>query len=484
MSYKNLSIEKSKKYKNLIIIFTIFASIIEILILINYKQDLYMIAYESIFIYFIFFITWFLHCKNKLNFYTIFLAFTYAFYFGQFLLLLLGIPFKTDRNIVSGLLPYDGILKTAILILIFMIILHLTVLLSTSNINKYSCTELKENNGNSKVIYKNYEFKKIALFMFYISIIPSFIDLIDNIKITFSSGYGAIFSSERYTLGGFDNILKFISLFTIPSFLMLFILYKNTKKLKIINLIFMVYIIMYFMSGSRLSGVLILTIILLIRHYWYKEFTNREFIKISIIAFVLIAIMSLISEIRNSIYISNDIGELIENSFKNIMYDNPIFIALEETGYTFLATATVITYCPIVVPFNKGASYLNSLLMLFPNLFWDVHPAAASNTDIVFRRFLTQYGGIGSSFIAEAYYNFGFLCILLAPLFGILIGILTKNIIKYSRQNNYSKFYLYIYVAQFTLFYVRSDTVSFWRNFVYYGVIPLCFLKLISLKNK
>ena len=156
----------------------------------------------------------------------------------------------------------------------------------------------------------------------------------------------------------------------------------------------------------------------------------------------------------------------------------------EEAGYTFLATSTIVTYSPSVIPFRYGYSYINSAAMIFPNLFWDVHPAALINTDIVFKGFLTQYGGIGSSFIAEAYWNFGYVSLFISFIFGILIGILSKKMAIYSMFKNSKMFYLTIYLAYISLFYIRSDTVSFWRNFIYYGVAPLLLIRLFSQMKK
>jgi len=461
------------------IILVLFISSLLLIITNLYNNTLYTIGIIAIVSYVMFFSSWFYHYKVRINYYTIFLMFTFVFYFGQFFLMIIGIPMESGRTILDGLLPTDMLIKTGKLIINIMIILHIGVLFSTLNINKYNILK----NSNTK-FYDNYAFKRIALLIFIISIIPNVLLLIENIKITFTYGYGAIFQSDYYTLGGFNNILRFISLLTIPSFLMLLISYRGSKKLKIFYIFITVYIIMYFLSGSRLNGVLLLSILLLIKHYWYKPIKGRELIKLIIGMVIILTILSTISEIRNVIYISSDVKQVLGETIKDIIIKNPIFLSLEEAGYTFLATATVITYAPSVVPYQYGMSYINSIFMLFPNLFWAVHPAAATNTDIVFKGFLTSYGGIGSSFIAESYWNFGYGSILMALIFGILIGIITKKIAKFSWQQNPKMFYLAIYVAQICLFYVRSDTISFWRNFVYYGIIPLLLSSLITNKSK
>lgn len=468
-----------KNIKIVNIILQLFSSLI-ILFLVNLiDHDFSTIAVTSLIAYATFFISWFIHNENKLNFYTLFLLFTLIFYFGQFILFFLGVPMESGRTIVDGLLPYDNIINTGKFIILFMVILHIGVLFSTMNINKYNVFMNKLDRGENFNNQTKY-FKLVAYLLFLISIIPSFIILIGNIRITLTAGYGAIFSSDLYQSGGFDSILRFIAQFTIPSFLMLIILLKGNKSIKILYLILGSYLLLYFVSGSRLSGVLVLSTILLIIHYWYRPINTKAAFKLGVMAFLILAILSSISEVRNSLYISNDSINLFTETFKNVIVSNPIFLAMEEGGYTFLATATVLTYSPSQVAHYYGMSYINSIAMLVPNLFWDVHPAAGINTDITFKHFLTNYGGIGSSFIAEAYWNFGKYALFLAVIFGILIGLLTNLMAKFSAQKNIVKFYLIIYIAQFTLFYVRSDTVNFWRNFIYFGVIPIVISYLLS----
>ncbi|MBU3197378.1 O-antigen polysaccharide polymerase Wzy family protein [Clostridium algidicarnis] len=479
MENPNLFSKDIKILKVLNLITTVFMGIIIIAFLNIYEQDLYSIGVISIVLYIIFFVSWFIQCKDIINFYSIFLLFTYLFYFGQFFLLLVGGNLDYGTTITSGILPYKILIKTGSFIISYMIVLHIGVLLSTFNISSYNNNRSNTKSDLNKSILNN-NFKKIGFLLFFISIIPSFIILIENIKIMATHGYGAIFQSVRYTSGGFNNILRFLSLFTIPSFLILLITCKGDKKLKFINLVIFVYLLLYFFSGSRLSGVLLLSTLLLIKNHWYIKISTKSIIKIIILTIVGMTALSLISAVRNSIYVSNDVQSLLKETYKQIIDNNPIFSAMKEAGFTFLATATVIAYCPSIIPYNNGMSYLNSLFMLIPNLFWDVHPAAKTNTDIVFKGFITEYGGIGSSFIAESYWNFGGLSIFIALIFGILIGSLTKKILKYSKEGNSIKFYLYIYIAQFSLFYVRSDTVSFWRNLIYFGITPIIMVILLS----
>lgn len=469
------------KTHNSIKIVLVFLASILILLLANFpKHNLYSIGVLAIISYIVYFTSWFFHYKIKLNFYTLFLSLTLAFYFGQFLLLVLGVPMDSGRTIIDNRLPLSDLINTGVFIINSMTILHIGVLISTYDINKYNSIFTK---GKERTFLKNKKlliFKKVALFILIISIVPSISILLENIYITMTQGYGAIFQSEHYTTGGFNNIRRFISLFTIPSFLMVLIAYKNDKKIKFIKLIFGLYLSLYFLSGSRMAGIMLILSILLIVHYWYKPINTRKALQYSIIALIILILLSTISNVRNALYLEDNSIQATFDAVKNTWHNNPVFAILEEAGFTFLATGTVLAYSPSVIPYQFGMSYINSILMLFPNVFWEVHPAAAVNTDIIFSGFLTQYGGIGSSFIAEAYWNFGQFSFIFIFFIGNLLGLITKKIAMYAEKGNVIKFFLFIHVARIVFTYVRSDTVSFWRNFVYYGVVPIVLVYLIE----
>jgi oligosaccharide repeat unit polymerase len=128
--------------------------------------------------------------------------------------------------------------------------------------------------------------------------------------------------------------------------------------------------------------------------------------------------------------------------------------------------------CPVPINHVNGETYFASILRIFPNLFWDVHPVAKVSVDSVFKAFVTPYGGIGSSFIAEAYYNFGYPSIIIMPIIGWLLYKLFIMMSRSALDNDIGKGFLSIYIFSFSLFFIRSDTTPFWRNLVYFGVIP------------
>lgn len=469
------------RYSYLNTIIMLLLSII-ILLLTNFlNHSLYSIGLLAVFSYTIFLTTWFIRYRVKLNFYTIFLLLTFMFYFGQFALLLINVPMNSGRTILDNRIPLQQLIETGVYIINSLTILQLGVFIATRNISKYDVEIEKIQNMEYLNTSKLMNVKRIATIALALSLTPSLSIILENIYITMTQGYGAIFQSAHYTQGGINNIRRFLSLFTIPAFLLTLISYQNDKKLKMIQIIFGIYLFLYFLSGSRMSGVMLLLILVLIVHYWYEPIKLKTGLIYSALSLMLVMIVATISAIRNELYHQQNGMQMIKETVFYIWSSNPLYKILEEAGFTFLTTATVYTYSPSTIPFQYGMSYLNGILMLFPNIFWEVHPAAAVNTDIIFSRFLTNYGGIGSSFIAEAYWNFGNFSLVFMLFFGILIGFITKSIAKYSFNGDGVRFFLSIYLGWIVLTYVRSDTISIWRNFVYYGFSLIVIAHLMNM---
>lgn len=80
----------------------------------------------------------------------------------------------------------------------------------------------------------------------------------------------------------------------------------------------------------------------------------------------------------------------------------------------------------------------------------------------------------GSSYIAEAYYNFGYFAILFMPLVGILFAKYRKLVeVCYLKQSkNIMSRYFLMSIPTYVLFYVRSDAVGFFKSLVYQSVLP------------
>lgn len=90
--------------------------------------------------------------------------------------------------------------------------------------------------------------------------------------------------------------------------------------------------------------------------------------------------------------------------------------------------------------------------------------------DSIFLKYLTKTYGMGSSFIIEAFYNFGYLGIFMMIFYGYLIAIICRkmDLIRKGKSKDVILTYFIFYMAAETLFWVRSDARMLLREIVFY----------------
>ena len=165
--------------------------------------------------------------------------------------------------------------------------------------------------------------------------------------------------------------------------------------------------------------------------------------------------------------------------------DNPVVGILSEFGYNLRTVAYTLKLVPSARDFDFGQSYLYALTTAIPNLFWELHPAKARGTpgdwlvQTVEPVIAAEGGGIGFSFIAEAYLNFGWLGGLLGlALLGYglgrlsLWGSVSTNPLVVASIGTFMSFFL---------FYSRSDLHTVFRSLVWYVLIPVGLVGLYRL---
>ena len=424
-------------------------------------QNVSQIALVGILQYIWMIISWYVFTKKWMNVYLFFLVLSFFFYLGQPVLYLFNIEFTAYMTIFHSPFTVEQINTTLIFLLKGMALFHLGASIAIQNIKEN--VTVAPSNKKAMVF--------VGMLFFIVSVIPQLTYTIDSLRTTITVGYSAIFESDfRQGTGLEGGIPRFLSGFFKPSLLLLILGNKDNKKRMNFWMGFaVVFCLLMIASGQRGSNTLFILALIMVYHYAIKPLNKKSVIKFGVLAVIGVSVLSVISDIRN-IGLSN-----IGLSELRILFveENPFISLLGEMGFTLIACTTVMVYSPSVVPFNDGATYVNSLFGLLPNLFWDVNPAAVGGVDQVFKSFLLHYGGMGSSFIIEAYYNFGHYGLLIMPIFGYLIGRLHFSIVKASLTNNYLKLFMGIYLTTIVLWFVRSETITFWRNFGYYTVIPL-----------
>src|SRR5690606_29119463 len=113
------------------------------------------------------------------------------------------------------------------------------------------------------------------------------------------------------------------------------------------------------------------------------------------------------------------------------------------------------------------------------NLFWDVHPAKLKLmpgqwlTATVAPQIAELGGGLGYSFIAESYLNFGTIGFLLCGILGAALVAMTQWVTRVEPETlDLAKVGVVAVLLSCGLQYARGDVFIFFRTFVWYGVMP------------
>jgi hypothetical protein len=202
---------------------------------------------------------------------------------------------------------------------------------------------------------------------------------------------------------------------------------------------------------------------------------------LALITIAILPVLSLVRAVRDVSGPDKLSASAILDAWRGL--DNPAVAAIAEMGRTQAITAYTLNLVPSVQPFAYGTSYLYASLSLFPNVSDSVHPSvrlgspATSLVNTVDPTRAQVGGGLGYSFIAEAYYNFGWtIGVLSISVLGALYG---RLVIWADKEGSTAELAL---LAAFTfvfLVYARGESASIFRGLAWYAAIPYFAIRLL-----
>ncbi len=149
--------------------------------------------------------------------------------------------------------------------------------------------------------------------------------------------------------------------------------------------------------------------------------------------------------------------------------------AIAEFGGTIRTIMYTIDLVPSYRAFDYGLQYAYALLTIVPNIFGGVHPAVAHGTPsswliwTIDPATAAAGGGIGFSFIAEAYLNFGYLG---TPIVLFLLGFLYVRFILWAvRSHDPARIAVLASFLSFFLVYPRGDSTALVRPLIWYSLL-------------
>ena len=396
---------------------------------------------------------------NRVDGYMIFMALSFIFMFGEQELFLLGIKMD-DMWIYRRFLKSDTIYITGFFTLYTYLVMNIGYSLTLhKRVRKINIPNENSDIRSRKLLMKSGIVISLAV------LYPTVQILIQNIVLSVTMGYGErVYGTVQNGEIGSDTIMLVLASLMIPALLAMFIGKNKNSKWPWIPIV--VYCSLYMLSGSRINIFCMLCGIFYAYFLVHKSLTKRTFITLLLAGFVIALMFSFVSHWRSNF--ESDNKEVITQ----IIEDNPIIAIVKEMGFTSCATGAVIEHCPSDKPYLYGQSYLSGLIYVLPNAINGNYYVKTPEVDSEFKDFITPHSGIGSSFIAEGYYNFGPFSVILFFIYGYLIGVFCNNLERSVNRNDYPKIFLYIGIFCIFILYVRSDTRTFFRFFLW-GYVPI-----------
>ena len=304
--------------------------------------------------------------------------------------------------------------KPAIIYSIWFILFFIIgcILFSQEGKNGQKIENLKHIDWNDD---KHIACKNTGLILISISILPSLyvLALMANARLTM--GYAEVYNVDyRFfgvSVGWLTNLL-------IPGIFLLLVGISNYKKifLRITYFVTFYYVIYMFLSGRRADGFLVIMSILILRNFFYK-------IKLRISSIVLcwigLASLTFIAQTRGE---EMAISEMLFSFIESIFHFDILWDFFLELGGTIRSPLLVIEVMKQYPQYRLGLTYLLSPISAVLN---GLRITSSLNNFISFYSFLSSpdmrniigsaINNMGGSAIAEWYFNFGSIGVILVP---------------------------------------------------------------------
>lgn len=411
--------------------------------------------------------SWYIVTKSLFSPYILFFISALLFNGGQTILEVFNL---NEKGILGGLFSSETILQTMFLVVIGLALFHLGALMSSFQIS-VAPTPVNPQQRVANNPRKDKEISQVGWLFFSISFLPSLLILQNSISIVLSGGYFALYQQNYAT--SFDAAPAVLSGFLVPS--AMFILAgsgKNVKEKYLTCILILLHAMSYFFLGQRNVAIMPLLSFAWLWHQLIRPI-SKVFLG-SVGAFLLLIVFPVVGSSRNVAGEDRLSVDTLLNTFTSI--NNPLVAVFSEMGGSMNTIAYTIELVPKFREFQWGSEYLYALFTLVPNLFWKLHPTVARGLP---GRWLVwavkpddaaRGGGLGYSFIAEAYLNFGWFG---APIaLGVIGFLFAKFTLWASKSKEPARMAAVASFTSFFLFFARAESGLIVRPLVWYSLLP------------
>jgi len=286
-----------------------------------------------------------------------------------------------------------------------------------------------------------------------------------------SGGYHVLFQQEARG-AGLGSALDILAAFVVPGSYLLLIGGKRRKVDLIVGAaVLSVHAVIALFLGFRGGSVMPL-----VPAAWlWDRCVGRlpRTLLLVIAAILLIVVFPLVRETRRVPGKERTSTSYLVSAYSEVQ--SPLTSMVSELGTSMMTIAYTLELVPRERGYDMGATYAYGLLTVMPSLFWERHPVVVHGLcgawliQTVDPYVAEQGGGIGYSFIAEAFLNFGVLGV---PFVALLTGYLVVQFFLWGERGGAARLAMVAAFVPTLLFYARGEFADLSRALVWYSLLP------------
>lgn len=399
---------------------------------------------------------------------SLFTIFTFIFHFGQLVILTFGFHYKFTIVNYSKWLEQEPFKRTILFSFFVFMTMTLGILISTKNRLKNKLTK-KINRNKEKIIDI-----KLLGYLILISTFPIKL-ILDLYQIYFSMRYGYVGMLEM----GISGVILQIAQFYIIGVVLLLLAYQGNRwKATMIFFLSALYCIFSMLSGGKSRPTIHIVLLCYVYFTTVVKLKWTQILKYGIVGYLMVLFLNTVTIVRAE-------GITSIQNFLLLMLSsdqNPIFKVLEEFGSTIYTVYQAIVIVPEKLSYAYGVTYLASLSQVLLNIGGILNHA----TNIAqFAIHLNEGYPLGGSYIAELYYNFGYIPSLFL---GVVIGGFVNNISVrmefYLKNGAYVQFSYFIMLFTSIIWWVRAGFIDLIRGTVWSILLIMVFSLFCKLRKR
>ena len=286
--------------------------------------------------------------------------------------------------------------------------------------------------------------------------------------------------SRMYYYGSYDDTngaLFQIGTLSLIGFSLLIFGYskEKNKKLMVFGLSSAWYVITM-LSGSRIYAVISICVLLYCYLRTNEKNSISKYLFYIFLSLIFLALLNTIMRVRTmgTVTIGAVVREFINPS------SNMLLGALEEFGGSAYTVKIGFEQIPAVISYNYGLSYIDAVTLVGLNIGGILNSII---NNLSFTNLFTIKYSYGGSYIAELYYNFGWISLLIAPFWGMLLVRISDRLNKYVVSKNYFKASYLVMLFYGFLLWIRGYANAMSRGAIWGALLILMVSKTIRRKN-